>query len=149
MRTPEEKRDYQREYQRRKVMLATSNGRCPECSKPHRSKTTYCNKCLVKRRDAARARYHARRAQGLCWTCTTPAEPSYTYCNRCLLRQRNYYAAKTPKMTKWVPGKVGRPPKWAVEMVTKDLDWSLSVDELVKITGLARTTIARHKKLKS
>ena len=149
MKTPEEKRDYQREYQRLRVELASSYGRCPDCSAEHDCKTLYCEPCLIKRRNAANERYRARRAQGLCWSCTTPAEPSYTYCNRCLLRQRNYYQEKTKGLTKWVPGKRGRPPKWAIEMAMKDLDWSLSVDELVKISGLSPTTIFRHKKLKS
>ena len=149
MRTPEQKRDYQREYQQRKVQLATSEGLCRECLKKHRGKNTYCKKCLLKRREAANKRSRARRANGLCWSCTTPAAPPYTYCNPCLLRQRRYYQEKTEGMTKWVPGKRGRPPKWAVEMVMKDLDWSLSVDELVKISGLSPTTIFRHKKLKS
>ena len=119
---------------------------CIDCCEPHDSPKNCCDACREKRNAIANEKYHYRKENGLCSNCNTPRMEGHAYCESCSEKYRKRYQRDNPNHVIWRPGKAGRPPKWAVQKVLDLLDRSQHVDDLVKKSGMSRTTIYTYKK---
>lgn len=120
MKTPEEKRQSQREYMRQARESARKRGVCVICLKqkaePNRSRCWECGQKELKRATARqnnevqrgqhkeylKERYREHKRNGVCTRCSKPAYPNHTMCYEHMIKARrlsNEKYARTRKLT--------------------------------------------------
>lgn len=95
MRTEEQIREYNREYQRRRRAELKALGLCAHCGRNpiEEGRRKLCAACRARENENARARREYLRGRGLCLDCgREKARPGHYWCEACQKRatERNY-----------------------------------------------------------